>query len=261
MGKIFDALERYKKERSIETDAHLIGGPEKVIKKVIKSPPGHKSTVRSNLGKRLDVSSAHGLLDVENFKILKNKLLFSKDGHRPRTILITSSFPGEGKAFVAANLGVSIAQGVDEYALLVDCDFQHPGLHTMLGYSNNEGLCEYLAGEKKLSDVIIRTRVEKLSLLTAGSIDPDASELLSSPLMEKLLGQVKGRNENRFIIINAPPSQLIPEEIVLSDYIEGIIFVVMARKSPRGTVRKNIEILGKKKIIGIVFNGDYQSCK
>jgi protein-tyrosine kinase len=258
MGKIFDALERYKKEKSIETDGLFIGGPEKLIEDVTKSPPDLQSTVHSHVEKAFEVSSAPGFSGSENFKILRNKLLYPKDGHKRRTILVTSAFEGEGKTFVAANLGVSIARGVDEYALLVDCDFHHPNLHSRLGYSNNEGLYEYLVGKRQLSDVIIRTKVEKLSLLPAGNFDANASDLLSSPLMKKLLGLVKGRNENRFIIIDGPPSELLTETTALANFVEGIIFVVRAQKSPREEIRKSIKNLGKKKILGIVFNGYYQ---
>ena len=175
--------------------------------------------------------------------------------------MITSSFPSEGKTFVAANLAVSIAQSIDEHVLLMDCDLRRPKLHNILGHSNTEGLNEYLTGKKELPDLLIRTRFEKLSLLSAGTPSPNPSELLLSTRMKEFFKQVKGRDQDRFIIIDAPPTQITAEATVLSNYTEGIIFVVMAGKSPRATIQRNIEDLGKTKIMGIVFNGYSQSYK
>jgi exopolysaccharide/PEP-CTERM locus tyrosine autokinase len=262
MGKIFDALERHKKEKSLGRVERLpIGEPEKQVEKGPELPSVRKLVVQSSLNPKLVVSSAPDSMDAENFKILRTQILFPKDGKRPRIILITSSFPGEGKTFVAANLAVSIAQSIDESVFLMDCDLRRPKLHNMLGLSNTEGLHEYLTGKKDLPDLLIRTRFEKLSLLRAGSPSPNPSELLLSTRMKDLFKQVKGRNQDRFIIIDAPPTQITAEAAVLANYTEGIIFVVMAGKSPRATIQRNIEDLGKTKIMGIVFNGYSKSYK
>ena len=85
--------------------------------------------------------------------------------------------------------------------------------------------------------------------------------MLSSTMMKKFLKEVKGRYEDRFIIIDAPPSQVTAEATVLANYVDAIIFVVMAQKTPRETIQRNIENLGRQKILGIVFNGYAQSYK
>ena len=79
--------------------------------------------------------------------------------------------------------------------------------------------------------------------------------------MKEFLEMIKKRSQDRFIIIDSPPTQITSEAAVLSNYVDGIIFVVMAQKSPRETIKKNIEDLGRKKIIGIIFNGYTQSYK
>jgi capsular exopolysaccharide synthesis family protein len=175
--------------------------------------------------------------------------------------MVTSAFPGEGKTFVAANLAVSLAMGIGEYVLLVDCDFRRPDLHSMFGYSNTEGFYEYLAGKRQLHDVLIKTKVEKLSLLTAGSPLPNHSELLSSIRMKEFLKKVEARNQDHFIIIDTAPSQVTADAGVLANYVDAIIFVVMAQRSPREAIKRSIENLGKKKILGIVFNGCSESYK
>jgi len=145
--------------------------------------------------------------------------------------------------------------------LLVDCDLRKPHLNRMLGYSNTEGLHEYLTGKRELSDLIVHTRIKKLSLLVGGRPSPHPGELLSSVRMKEFLQEVKDRYQDRFIILDAPPSHITAETNVLANYVDKIIFVVMAQKSPRETIQKSIENLGKKKILGIVFNGYRQSYK
>ena len=245
MGKISDALERHEKEKSVKAQRLSIAEPEKATKKLAGSPVPRQFVTQSGLSHKLVVLSAPESIDAENFKILRSQILFPKDGERPRTIMVTSAFPGEGKTFVAANLAVSIALGIDEYVLLVDCDLRRPQLHEMLGYTNSEGLHEYLTRKKQLPDLIIRTKIDKLSMLTAGNVPQNPTELMSSAMMEEFLEEVKGRYQDRFIVIDSAPSQTTAESNVLAKYVDGIIFVVMAQKSPREIIQKSIEDLGK----------------
>jgi len=261
MGKIFDALERHKKEKSINAERLPIGESRNRIREVPKPSPALESFIHNDFSPKLLALAAPESLDAENFKILRSQILFPKDGKRPRTIMVTSAFPGEGKTFLASNLAVSLALGINEYVLLIDCDLRRPYLHKMFGYSNFEGLHEYLTGRKELPDLLIRTSIEKLTLLTSGSAPPNPSELLSSIKMREFLEEVKDRYQDRFIIIDAPPSQVSAETNVLSNYVDGIIFVVMAKKSPKETIQRSIENLGRQKIFGIVFNGYSQSYK
>jgi len=261
MGKISDALERHKKERTINAEKFPLGRPEDRTRKEPEPAPAREFIIQSNFNHKLVVHSAPESIDAENFKVLRAQILFPKDGKTPRTIMVTSAFPGEGKTFVAANLAASIALGINEYVLLVDCDFRRPSTHNMFGCSNNEGLHEYLTKKKDLPDLLIRTRMEKLSLLTAGRPPSNPSELLSSTEMKEFLEEVRGRYQDRYIVIDATPSQVTAEVSVLSQYVDGIVLVVMARKSPKETIRRSVENLGKKKILGIVFNGYSESYK
>ena len=261
MGKIFDALERHKKEKSINAERLSIGESRNRIREVPKPSPVPETFINNGFSPKLLVLSAPDSLDAENFKVLRSQILFPKNGTKPRTIMVTSVFPGEGKTFLASNLAVSIALGINEHVLLIDCDLRRPNIHKMFGYSNSEGLHEYLTGTRKLPDLLIRTNIEKLTLMTGGSSPPNPSELLSSANMREFLREVRDRYQDRFIIIDAPPSQVAAEANVLAKYVDGIILVVMAQKSPRETIQRAIENLGKQKILGIVFNGYSQSYK
>ena len=261
MGKISDALERQKKDKSLKTERMPIGRPDDFSKREEESSPVKKTLIPDNYDPKLVVVTAPDSFEAENFKMLRAQIMFARDRKRPRTIMITSAMPGDGKTFVAANLGVSIALGIDEYVLLVDCDLRRPDLHRMLGLSNAEGLREYLSGKKNLSQLLVRTSIEKLSLLPAGSPPHNPSELLASAAMKSFLEEIRNRYEDRFIIIDTAPSQVLTEANILANFVDGIIFVVMNQKTPREMIQKATENLGKDKILGIVYNGYIQTYK
>lgn len=259
MDKISYALEKQKKESSITTEGLFTDSPEQISLEdkeaglTEKLHPGYK------FNDKLVVLSAPYSVDAENFKVLRGRILFSRDHKRPRTIMVTSAYPGEGKTFVAANLAVSIALGIDEYVLAVDCDLRRPRLHEMLGDINREGLHEHLTGEKALKDLIVKTEVDKLSLLPAGKQPQNPIELLSSSLMVDFLEEIKSRYNDRFIVIDSTPSLITAEVNILANHVDGVILVVMAQKSPRAAIQKTVQNLGKEKILGIVFNGYEQA--
>lgn len=259
MGKISDALERHQKESKLKGDRVPLGQPVSSGKKeLIPSSPA-EIIKAGKYSPKLVVLLAPDSMDAENFKILRSQILFPKDGKRPRVIMVTSALPGEGKTFVASNLAVSIALSFDEYVLLVDCDFRRPTVHRMLGISVVKGLHEHLMGQMPLEDLILKTGIGKLSVLTAGNPSPNPSELLASRVMRNFLEEVKNRYDDRYIIIDATPAQVTSEANVLSQYVDGIIFVVMAERAPKEAIQRSIDNLGKEKILGVVFNGYNQS--
>lgn len=261
MGKISDALERHKKEKFVNTERLPINKRRENIRELSKPFSGQEAFMQQGFSPKLVVISAPESKDAENFKLVRTQILFPKDEVRPKTILLTSAFPGEGKTFAASNLAVSIALSINEHVLLIDCDLRKPELHKMFGYSNERGLNDYLTGKKRLSDLLIRTSIEKLTILTAGSPSSNPSELLSSTNMKSFLEEAKERYQDRYIIIDGPPSQIAAESDVLANYVDGILLVVMAKKSPRELIQRTIDNIGKDKILGVIFNGYSQSYK
>lgn len=249
MGKISDALERYSRERTNPISDRLTEVQSEDVREESASPG------KNGFSYRLPVVSEPGSWDAERFKVLRSQIIFPENGHRPKTILVASAFPGEGKTFVAANLAASIALGVNEHVLAIDCDFRHPGLHEILDCPNDEGLHEHLAGKKRLDELIIRTRIDKLSLLTTGSPPWNPTELVSSSMMRDFLEEVKLRYDDRYIIIDSTPSRVTAEARVLAKRADGIILVVMAYRGNRIGIQESIETLGREKILGVVLNG------
>jgi exopolysaccharide/PEP-CTERM locus tyrosine autokinase len=257
MGKISDALEKKRKDSTIKVERLPIAerpSPEKRETDpelaVLRSP-----RFEMDFSPKLVVLSAPDSADAENFKILRAQILFPKTGSKPRSILVTSAIPGEGKTFVAANLAASIAIGVNEHVLLVDCDLRRPSLHLMFGYANARGLRDYLMGQARLEDLIIRTPMDKLSILPAGNSTRDAAELLSSSRMRDFLAEVKDRYDDRYIVLDGTPSEVTAEASVLSQNVDGVLYVVRAQRAPRALIKRSIQNLSKGRIIGIAFNG------
>jgi protein-tyrosine kinase len=133
-------------------------------------------------------------MEAEIFKILRNNILFPKEGSPPPSIMVTSAVPGDGKSFVAANLAICIAQGVEEHVLLMDCDMRRSSIHRQFGFDDNvPGLSEYLSKGVDLPSLLKKTVVDKLTILPGGSTPDNPSELLSSQAMKLLLEQAKNR--------------------------------------------------------------------
>ena len=253
MGKIFDALEKSKKEKVIKSEMIPANKPEPHVTAPPVAPV--METIKSNnINNKLIVLTAPDSFEAESFKLLRAQILFSKDRERPRSIMVTSAMPGDGKTFVAANLAASIAMGIDDHVLLVDCDLRRSSLHNMFGLSNRNGLHEYLKNEKELSELLIKTSINKLSFLSAGSIPHNPSELLASGDMKSFLEEVRDRYDDRFIILDTPPSQIMAESNIISNFVDGVIFVVRENVTPSDMVRKAVASFQKDKLLGIVVN-------
>ena len=193
---------------------------------------------------------------AESFRVLRSRILHPHDDRPvPRTIMVTSALPKEGKSFVSANLGMMLAQGVDQHSLLVDCDLRIPTLAGLFGVSSDAGLADYLQGTSGIVDLIQKTSVEKLSILPGGRPPVNPAELIGSARMHDLIEELSVRYDDRFIIFDSPPSQAASESIVLSQIVDGVVLVVRYGTSGAAAVKKIIEEIGAHKIIGVIFNG------
>jgi len=194
-------------------------------------------------------------LVTEQFKTLKTRILHTRNGNPPRTLLVVSALPLEGKSMVAANLAISLAQGIREHVLLVDCDFRKPDLHKLFGLAPEKGLADYLSGNADLPEILLKTDTPKLTLLPVGKKPSNPVDLLSSEKMNHLVQELKTRYNDRYIIFDSTPIQLTSEPTVLLSQVEGVILVVKAGKTNREMVLRIIQDIEKEKLLGIVLNG------
>lgn len=191
----------------------------------------------------------------EIFKILRTRILHPQSpAVVPKTIMVTSTVPKEGKSFVSSNLGISLAHGMDQHSLLVDCDLRRPTLAPLFGLSGAYGLVDYLRGDLQLPDVLKNTVVNKLSLLPSGSPPVNPAELLSSSRMRALIEELSSRYDDRLIIFDTPPIKAAAESGVLAQIVDTVILVVREGVSKKADIQQAIDIIGKGKILGIVYN-------
>jgi exopolysaccharide/PEP-CTERM locus tyrosine autokinase len=192
--------------------------------------------------------------EAEQFKILRTNLLFPVSGKKPRSIMVTSAAPGDGKSFVAANLAVSVATHVNWNVLLVDCDLRRPSVHSQFGFGDVPGLSDYLSNGRELPSLLLRTAVEHLTILPGGRPPSNPSELLSSERMAAFIDEVAKRYKDRLIILDSPPPKLTAESTALARYVDGILLVVKYASTPRDSAVELINKLGKDKILGAIVN-------
>jgi exopolysaccharide/PEP-CTERM locus tyrosine autokinase len=192
--------------------------------------------------------------EAEQFKILRTNLLFPASGKPPRSIMITSTHPGEGKSFVAANLALSIAQNINEYVLLIDGDMRKPSIHRQFGFGDLPGLSEHLSDNTPLASMLVKTKFDKLTILPAGTPPHNPSELLSSGKMQALLKEVTERYSDRYIIVDSPPPSLTAETSAIASYVDGIIVVIRYSRTRRQDVVELFDTIGKDKVLGTVAN-------
>jgi protein-tyrosine kinase len=193
-------------------------------------------------------------LETDLFKALRAKILFPVSGKPPKSLLVTSAVPGEGKTFIASNLAVNVAQNIAEYVLLVDCDLRRPRMHKMFGFNQTKGLSDHLSDGIGLSDLLLKTVVDKLTLLPAGTPPLNPSEILSSAKMANLIDEVQTRYDDRYLIIDSPPPMLAPETSAIAKRVDGIIIVIKYGDTPLRLIEQMMESLDKEKIIGAVIN-------
>lgn len=193
--------------------------------------------------------------EAEQFRMLRTNLLFPKLGTPPpRTLLITSALPGEGKSFVSANLAATIAQNVDHRVLLIDADMRRPTIHHLFGLEGKKGLSDYLSNGRPIPELLLGSYSPRLSILPGGAPPHNPAELLSSRRMAALLQEVKTRYNDRFVIIDSPPPHITSEGNALAQFVDGIIIVVKIDTTPRDLVVDLIAKFKKEKIAGVVAN-------
>ncbi|HUL22591.1 MAG TPA: CpsD/CapB family tyrosine-protein kinase [Thermodesulfobacteriota bacterium] len=189
---------------------------------------------------------------AEAFRKLKTQI-FLHPGNSPRTILVTSAAPQEGKTLVAVNLAVAISKEIHSNVILVDGDLRRPGIQ-LEKTKKGKGLSNYLSDGIPLSEILINSEIEKLQIIPAGSSTRKSSELIRSRKMGELLDYLKGFGDHTYIVIDSPPIMATPDPSLLSKMVDGIILVVRAGYTSRESIQDAIKSIDRQKIIGVVFN-------
>jgi polysaccharide biosynthesis transport protein len=191
---------------------------------------------------------------AESYRHLRTSLLLSSAGQPPKTILVTSSQPSEGKTTTTINTAFMLAQTGAE-VLVVDCDLRRPRLHAHFDAPNTKGLTNWLSGETDIESLMQTLPTQpNLKFLTSGPVPPNPAELLGSDEMRKLLGILSERFSH--IVIDSPPAISFTDASILSTMVDGVVLVVHAGRSSRAVVRRAKQQLLDvgAHIFGVVLN-------
>lgn len=193
---------------------------------------------------------------AEAYRQLRTSILLSTAGHAPKSLLITSSLPSEGKTTTAVNTAISLAQ-TGASVLIIDSDMRRPRLHSIFNISNSEGLSTILSSElseEEVLDIVQYEETAKLHLLPSGPVPPNPAELIGSEQMANLLKVMQKRFTH--VVVDSPPIASFTDGVLIASMVDGVILVVHSGKSSRQVVRRSKQLLNDigAKIFGVVLN-------
>lgn len=193
---------------------------------------------------------------AEAYRHLRTSVLLSTAGRAPRSLLVTSSLPGEGKTTTAVNTAISLAQ-TGASVVLIDADMRRPRLQSIFGLSEQLGLSSILSTDvtnEEMLAMVSKDPATGLNLITSGPIPPNPAELLGSDQMRRLLTTLQG--EFKHVVVDSPPVSSFTDGVLISTMVDGVLLVVHGGKSSRHIVRRSKQLLTDvgAKVFGVVLN-------
>jgi capsular exopolysaccharide synthesis family protein len=197
--------------------------------------------------------SAHQSPRAESFRQLRTNLQFANVSGRAKTVLVTSSLPGEGKSTTATNLAIAMAQA-GQSVCLVDADLRRPMINEYLGLERGAGLTTALVGTVDVGELLQPWGGDDLYVLTSGQIPPNPSELLGSEEMQRLVARLEESFDA--VIIDAPPLLPVTDAAVLSRHVGGVVLVVGVQKTRHQDLEKSLSALAMvgSNVLGVILN-------
>ena len=222
----------------------------------VAPPPGLAALSKTEIGKRDLYALIYPKSAVaECARAIRTNLLFSRPDDPPRTLLITSAGPQDGKTTTSVNLAISLAQSGMK-VLLVDTDMRKPRLHKVFGIpSSLEGLSKAIVGETDPLKAIRETGIPNVSLLPCGAIPPNPAELLHSERFKQVL-KVLCQNYDR-VLLDSPPVDAVTDSAILAQLTDGTIFVAKSHKTSKAALaraRRALNSHGTSNLLGCVLN-------
>jgi len=219
----------------------------------LKNKSKKRKSKLATMGRRLITISDSRSIIAEQFRTIRTNIKFSVPDTQLKTILVTSSTPGEGKSTNAANLGVVFAQE-GKKVLIVDADMRKPTLHHTFGIFNTVGLSTVLSKQDEFNSAIQETPIVGLFVLPSGPFPPNPAELLSSKSFDAFLKEMK--KDYDIIIFDAPPLLSVSDAQVLSNQCDGTLLIIHSAVAEKEDVLKAQSILtsSQAKVLGVVLN-------
>jgi succinoglycan biosynthesis transport protein ExoP len=190
----------------------------------------------------------------EAFRNLRTSLLYSAPDHPPKTLLVTSLHPEDGKTSLVTNLAITLAQLGAGEVLLIDADMRRPSLHEILGIAQAPGLSTFLTGQAALTDVIKPTSIPHLSSIPSGRIPLNPAELLASTRLRQALTSLEAGFA--YVVFDTGPLFGISDAMVLAAQVEGVVLVLRHGRATRDAAQRAIRSLlsVRARLLGVVLN-------
>jgi len=193
---------------------------------------------------------------AEAYRHLRTSVLLSTAGRAPKSLLVTSSLPGEGKTTTAVNTAISLAQ-TGASVVIIDADMRRPRLQTIFGIDGQEGLSSILSSDISEADMLAMVSTDEasgLGVLTSGPIPPNPAELLGSDQMRRVLAALQANYTH--VVVDSPPVSSFTDGVLISTMVDGVLLVVHGGRSSRHIVRRSKQLLNDvgAKIFGVVLN-------
>ncbi len=275
MPKHYEALQRAEEERrrkmtgvetatpaavSFENAAPPIAPPTKrpgLLDRLFRSRRSDGVEDPSEANKRRIALLQPDSYIAEQYRSLRGRI-DSLASQRPmKTLAVTSANSGEGKSTCSVNLATVTAMSVGRSVLLIDCDLRRPKVHWTLGLQPQVGLAEVLLNQATIDEAIQKLDGVNLDVLPVRSVPSNPSELLASPEMRKLTEEVATRYDR--VILDTPACLGLPDAKSVSELCDGLVMVVRAGATPREEVQAALDILDRRKVVGLVLNGSEAS--
>ena len=199
-------------------------------------------------------NSASSELAKDAYRALRTRLMRLQGMQGTRSVVVTSSIPGEGKTFTSLNLAVCCAQRSELRVLLVDADLRTRGLSGLLGFPSGPGLGEMLSGQAGFEQAVCGTDLPNLYTVAAGSSPIPSPELFAGSRWKEFIGWAS--ESFKIILIDSPPILPLADFELLSHNCDGVLLVVRANRTQRETLQKAARHVESKKMLGVVFNSN-----
>ncbi|MBU1228500.1 MAG: AAA family ATPase [Proteobacteria bacterium] len=255
MSKITKALDRAKEQRGGITGeparrAAAQPKPEQVSytqTQVVEQP-----VTPLDAGRMLSHVDDPALADY--YSLLRTQVLHQTRDKGHNIIMVTSVGKGEGKTLTAINLAISMAKESVQTALLVDTNLRDPKVAEYLGLTTSKGLADYMLDDAPMPSLLINPGMKKLVVLPAGRPISGATEILGSPKMRNLVREMKSKYPERYVIFDCPHLLDMPDALVFTSLVDQVLLVVEAGKTTRRDIRRTMELLQGRNLLGIVMN-------
>ena len=264
MGKYYEAFLKSEKKQAVRKKRMVLSKP--VPEQQIEEPESNTTQGSQPISSHIHHERFIGRIPVDNiiakpdsimaeqFRKLHSLVISHYITHSLRSLLVTSCVPQEGKTNVALNLAATIARGLDDSAVLIDADLRMKNLSSRLGLQNALGLSDILEESATIGGTLVGTEIEGLTVLPAGTLGRNPAELISSTRMKRLIQQLEAQSEDSYIIIDSTPIIATSEANALIQMADGVIVVIMADKTRRDLVKRELKTIPSEKILGVVLN-------